>query len=178
HTASIPFTICSFFCSSCVPCALHSFPTRRSSDLQLLDGLAILQRQRFALALLLGTPATAVRSLIKTGDERGVRSILLDAFLHLLIETGDERGDQHDDTDAEDHAENGKEAAQLVGAERVHRLLEIFAVLLRHVGFADPPGRTAFSLPFCPKRFNRIQLCRGLSWGNAKEKTDARGDRQ
>ena len=105
--------------------------TLRTAGHDLLDGLCVVQRERLAKALF-QRAAVAVRALIPTRDERGVGAELLNVFLNLLIEAGDERGDKHDDADTEHDAKNGERAAQLVRAERVHRLLEIFAVRLRH----------------------------------------------
>src|SRR5437016_8579303 len=80
---------------------------------QLLDGLAIFQGQRFALAFFLGTPAAAVRALVKARNERGISAVLLDALLDLLIESGNQRGHQHDDVHAEDHARSEEHTSEL-----------------------------------------------------------------
>src|SRR5438309_10166406 len=58
---------------------------------QFLDGLAVFQGQRFALAFFLGTPAAAVRALVKARNERGISAVLLDALLDLLIESGNQQ---------------------------------------------------------------------------------------
>src|SRR4029077_9029174 len=71
---------------------------------------------------------------------------------HLRVKTGDESSDQHDDADPEDDAEHGQTAAQFVRAERVHCLLEVFAVLLCHCLFcvtrsARPESALLIHLP-------------------------------
>jgi hypothetical protein len=50
----------------------------------------------------------------------------------LMVEPGDQRRHQHNHADAQHHAENRQRTAQLVRPQRVHRLLQIFAVRLCH----------------------------------------------
>src|SRR5260370_23152187 len=94
--------------------------------------LRIFQRQRLAPSLF-HRPLAAVETLVPLGNERGIRAILLDIFLNGLVEAGDQRGDQHNDADAQNHSKNGERAAHFVRAERVHRLLEVLGVRLRHI---------------------------------------------
>ncbi len=78
-----------------------------------------------------------MEALVPFGYESGVGAELLDVFLNGFVKAGDQRGHEHNDADAEDNAKNGETAAHLMRAKRVHRLLEIFAVCLRHFSLSD-----------------------------------------
>ncbi len=129
----------------------------------LLNRDGIFHGQGLALLLFNGW-RTAVASLIPFGDEGGVRSELIDVFLNFLIEAGKQRGDQHNDADAQDHTEDRQGAAQLVRAERIHCLLQIFAVSLCHVR----------SSAVRAQRFDGIQLGCAHGWKNSKEESNRR----
>ena len=104
-----------------------------------------------------------MKSLIPLGDKRGIRAELLDVFLNRVVESGDQRGDQHDHAHAQHHAEHRKRAAHLVRAQRVHRLLQIFAIGLRHM-----------LLSVRSQRFDGIQLRRPHGRINPKKQSDRR----
>ena len=106
-----------------------------------LDGVGVFLGERLAQALFQRASRAIVRPMIPTGNVGGVRAELLDLFLNFFVEAGDQRGDQHDHADTEHHAEDSEAAAHFVSTERVHGLLEIFAVSLCHV--SQPSARSA-----------------------------------
>ena len=96
-----------------------------------LDGFAVLQSEGLAKTLFLG-PTADVRSLVETADKCSVGAVAGNVFGDVLVEAGDQRSHQHDHAHAHHHAQHGQQAAQLVRAERVERLAEVFAVCLSH----------------------------------------------
>ena len=73
-----------------------------------------------------------MRALIETRNESGVDSFGNDFVLDGLAKTLHQADDEDDERDADHHAEDREEAAQLVRANRVQREMEIFAKITLH----------------------------------------------
>src|SRR5215467_7992568 len=140
HSAEIDGRDVAGFCAYDVvvaPIGLHKNRYAFYRGTLLLNRDGIFDSERLAL-LLFYRWRTTVASLIPFGDERGVRAELINILLNFLIEAGKQRGDEHNNADAQDHPEDRESAAQLVSAQRVHRLLQVFAVSLCHVYLSRP----------------------------------------
>jgi len=95
------------------------------------DGAGVVESERLALDFF-ERGRTALAALVPLGDKGGVGAKLVDVLLDFLVETGEEGSDKHDDADTENDTEDGERTAQLVSAQGVHSLPQVFAVSLSH----------------------------------------------